>query len=123
MPHPGLNVATNPNFDGKLSGNNKFNYNNNLVRLNINIYYNLDIEPDFKQNLLTLIPMLLKPDKLILKEIGGQKIKAKELVQYFKAYIKLFTGAELPEPKSMLVVSFDNYLQELSKKKIMINLL
>lgn len=83
MPHPGLNVATNPNFDGKLS----------------------DIEPDFKQNLLTLIPMLLKPNKLILKEIGGQKIKAKELVQYFKAYIKLFTGAELPEPKSMLVTT------------------
>lgn len=54
--------------------------------------------------------MLLKPNKLILKEIGGQKIKAKELVQYFKAYIKLFTGAELPEPKSMLVVSFDKYL-------------
>ncbi|KAL5235056.1 hypothetical protein ACI65C_002466 [Semiaphis heraclei] len=83
MPHPGLNVATNPNFDGKLS----------------------EIEPEFKQNLITMIPMLLRPDKLILKEIGGQKIKAKELVQYFKAYIKLFTGAELPEPKSMLVTT------------------
>jgi atlastin len=83
MPHPGLNVATNPNFDGKLS----------------------EIEPDFKQNLITMIPMLLRPDRLILKEIGGQKIKAKELVQYFKAYIKLFTGAELPEPKSMLVTT------------------
>ncbi|XP_015365114.1 PREDICTED: atlastin [Diuraphis noxia] len=83
MPHPGLNVATNPNFDGKLS----------------------EIEPEFKQNLITMIPMLLRPDRLILKEIGGQKIKAKELVQYFKAYIKLFTGAELPEPKSMLVTT------------------
>ncbi|CAI6343620.1 unnamed protein product [Macrosiphum euphorbiae] len=79
MPHPGLNVATNPNFDGKLS----------------------DIEPEFKKNLITLIPMLLSPNQLILKEIGGQKIKAKELVHYFKAYIKLCTGAELPEPKSM----------------------
>lgn len=50
--------------------------------------------------------MLLKPNNLILKEISGQKVKAKELVQYFKSYINLFTGDELPEPKSMLVVSF-----------------
>lgn len=65
----------------------------------------LEIETDFKQNLLTLIPMLLRPNNLILKEISGQKVKAKELVQYFKSYINLFTGDELPEPKSMLVVS------------------
>lgn len=50
--------------------------------------------------------MLLKPNNLILKEISGQKVKVKELVQYFKSYINLFTGDELPEPKSMLVVSF-----------------
>lgn len=49
--------------------------------------------------------MLLKPNSLILKEISGQKVKVKELVQYFKSYINLFTGDELPEPKSMLVVS------------------
>lgn len=49
--------------------------------------------------------MLLRPNNLILKEISGQKVKAKELVQYFKSYINLFTGDELPEPKSMLVVS------------------
>ncbi|XP_025410301.1 atlastin [Sipha flava] len=83
MPHPGLKVATNPKFDGRLS----------------------DIETEFKQNLLTLIPMLLRPNNLILKEISGQKVKAKELVQYFKSYINLFTGDELPEPKSMLVAT------------------
>lgn len=103
MPHPGLKVATNPKFDGRLSGNN-----NNLANLNIFQYYfsTLEIEAEFKQNLLTLIPMLLRPNNLILKEISGQKVKAKELVQYFKSYINLFTGDELPEPKSMLVVSF-----------------
>ncbi|VVC43134.1 Guanylate-binding protein, N-terminal,P-loop containing nucleoside triphosphate hydrolase,Guanylate- [Cinara cedri] len=83
MPHPGLKVATNPKFDGRLS----------------------EIETEFKQNLLTLIPMLLRPKNLILKEISGQKVKAKELVQYFKSYINLFTGDELPEPKSMLVAT------------------
>lgn len=48
--------------------------------------------------------MLLQPNNLILKEISGQKVMAKELVQYFKSYINLFTGDQLPEPKSMLVV-------------------
>lgn len=52
-----------------------------------------------------MIPILLKPDNLIIKEIGGQKVKAKELVQYFKSYMKLFSGVELPEPKSMFTVS------------------
>ncbi|XP_050548759.1 atlastin isoform X2 [Daktulosphaira vitifoliae] len=83
MPHPGLKVATNPNFDGRLS----------------------EIETEFKLNLQMLVPMLLNPDNLILKEISGQKVKSKELVQYFKSYINLFTGDELPEPKSMLVAT------------------
>lgn len=110
MPHPGLKVATNPKFDGRLSGTIKIN--NKIITLaNFNIYIiyfflSVEIETEFKQNLLTLIPMLLKPNNLILKEISGQKVKVKELVQYFKSYINLFTGDELPEPKSMLVVSF-----------------
>lgn len=51
------------------------------------------------------MPMLLAPENLILKEISGQKVKAKELLQYFKSYINMYSGDELPEPKSMLVVS------------------
>lgn len=64
-----------------------------------------DIEDEFKKHLCSLVPMLLSPEKLLLKEISGQRVKAKELVQYFKSYINLFSGDELPEPKSMLVVS------------------
>ncbi|XP_065352608.1 atlastin isoform X1 [Cloeon dipterum] len=80
MPHPGLRVATNPNFDGRLK----------------------DIEGDFKKQLGILIPKLLAPENLVVKEISGQKVKAKELVQYFKSYIQIYKGSELPEPKSML---------------------
>ncbi|XP_073994590.1 atlastin-like isoform X2 [Rhodnius prolixus] len=83
MPHPGLKVATNPNFDGRLS----------------------DIESDFKKCLVRLVPLLLAPESLILKEISGQKVKAKELLQYFKSYINIYSGDELPEPKSMLVAT------------------
>lgn len=52
-----------------------------------------------------MVPLLLAPENLILKEISGQKVKAKELLQYFKSYITVYSGDELPEPKSMLVVS------------------
>uniref|UniRef100_A0A8D8YFY6 Atlastin n=1 Tax=Cacopsylla melanoneura TaxID=428564 RepID=A0A8D8YFY6_9HEMI len=83
MPHPGLKVATNPKFDGRLK----------------------DIEPDFKESLSQLVPILLAPENLLLKEISGVQVKAKDLVQYFKSYLNLFSGDELPEPKSMLVAT------------------
>jgi len=83
LPHPGFKVATNPEFDGKLR----------------------DIEPNFIDNLKALIPVLLAPENLIVKEIGGQKVKAKELVQYFKSYMKIYNSNELPEPKTMLVAT------------------
>ncbi|XP_063231585.1 atlastin isoform X2 [Bacillus rossius redtenbacheri] len=83
MPHPGLKVATNPEFDGKLS----------------------DIEPEFKKQLEVFVPMILAPENLVIKEIAGQQVKAKELVQYFKSYLEIYKGDELPEPKSMLAAT------------------
>jgi hypothetical protein len=49
--------------------------------------------------------MMLASENLVIKEIAGQKVKAKELLQYFKSYLEIYKGDELPEPKSMLVVS------------------
>jgi atlastin len=80
MPHPGLKVATNPAFDGRLS----------------------DIEQDFRNQLAELVPLVLSPKNLVVKRIGGNKVKAKELLHYFKAYTAIYKGNELPEPKSML---------------------
>ncbi|CAN0406472.1 unnamed protein product [Lampetra planeri] len=80
MPHPGLNVATNPHFDGRLA----------------------DIDPEFKKHLQELVPMLLSPTNLVVKEINGSKITCRGLVEYFKAYMKIYQGEELPHPKSML---------------------
>ncbi|CAH0400662.1 unnamed protein product [Chilo suppressalis] len=83
MPHPGLRVATNPRFDGRLS----------------------DIEGEFKRSLQQLLPMLLAPQNLVPKLINGQQVKAKDLLQYFKSYMNIYKGNELPEPKSMLVAT------------------
>ncbi|XP_045530273.1 atlastin isoform X2 [Pieris brassicae] len=83
MPHPGLRVATSPTFDGRLS----------------------DIEVEFKRALQQLVPMLLAPDNLVVKEINGQRVRSKDLLLYFKAYMNIYKGNDLPEPKSMLVAT------------------
>ncbi|OAD53941.1 Atlastin [Eufriesea mexicana] len=83
MPHPGLNIATNPHFDGRLS----------------------EIQPEFKEQLKVLISMLLAPENLVTKKINGQIVKARDLLEYFKSYMKIYKGNELPEPKSMLVAT------------------
>ncbi|XP_066481505.1 atlastin-2 isoform X1 [Tiliqua scincoides] len=80
LPHPGLKVATNPSFDGRLK----------------------DIDEDFQRELRNLVPLLLAPENLVEKEISGSKVTCRDLVQYFKAYIKIYQGEELPHPKSML---------------------
>ncbi|XP_052007271.1 atlastin-1-like [Xyrauchen texanus] len=80
MPHPGLKVATNPLFNGRL----------------------MEIDQDFISNLQVLVPWLLRPKNLDVKEINGSKITCRGLLEYFKAYIKIYQGEELPHPKSML---------------------
>uniref|UniRef100_A0A8C8M9Q9 GB1/RHD3-type G domain-containing protein n=1 Tax=Oncorhynchus tshawytscha TaxID=74940 RepID=A0A8C8M9Q9_ONCTS len=82
MPHPGLKVATNPNFDGRLK----------------------EIDREFINNLQILVPWLLSPKNLDVKEINGSNITCRGLLEYFKAYIKIYQGEELPHPKSMLQV-------------------
>ncbi|XP_064411913.1 atlastin-2 isoform X1 [Latimeria chalumnae] len=80
LPHPGLKVATNPSFDGRL----------------------IDIDDEFKKELQNLVPFLLAPENLVEKEISGSTVTSRDLVEYFKAYIKIYQGEELPHPKSML---------------------
>ncbi|XP_038073230.1 atlastin-2-like [Patiria miniata] len=80
MPHPGMAVARNPKFDGRLS----------------------DIDGEFKEQLCNLAPLLLSRENLLMKEINGTKVTCRALLEYFKAYIKIYQGNELPEPKTML---------------------
>nr|AFK29239.1 atlastin1 [Drosophila buzzatii] len=100
MPHPGLNVATNPQFDGRLQ----------------------DITPEFKNSLRSLVPMLLAPDNLVYKEISGQRVRARDLIQYFQSYMSIYKGNELPEPKSMLVATAEaNHLTAVAAAKELYN--
>lgn len=80
MAHPGLTVATSSAFVGKLR----------------------DIEENFQANVKQFIEDIFKPSHIVIKKINGNPITGKELVEYFKAYMKVYQGQDLPEPKSML---------------------
>uniref|UniRef100_A0A8C6KCB9 Atlastin 3 n=1 Tax=Nothobranchius furzeri TaxID=105023 RepID=A0A8C6KCB9_NOTFU len=80
LPHPGLKVATSPAFKGQLR----------------------DVAPEFREQLQDLIPKLLHPDRLAEKEINGNKVTCIGLLEFFKAYIKIYQGEDLPQPKTML---------------------
>lgn len=49
--------------------------------------------------------MLLAPQNLVTKKIGGQKVKARDLLNYFKSYVDVFNSEELPNPMTILQVS------------------
>nr|CAB3224320.1 atlastin-2 [Phallusia mammillata] len=105
MPHPGLPVATNPQFQGALN----------------------DINEEFKSCMLQLAPQLLASENIRIKQINGVNITCADLVEYFRSYIKIYSGEKLPQPKSMLQAtaeannlaavskSRDLYLQEMEK--------
>ena len=68
-----------------------------------------DFESDFKEQLKSLMSLLLSPENLAFKQIGGNRIHAGELLQYFKSLLATFNGDTLPNPKSMLEVSIFLY--------------
>lgn len=43
-----------------------------------------DISEDFRRELAKLVPVLLAPEHLVEKEIGGNKVTCRDLVEYFK---------------------------------------
>jgi atlastin len=83
IPHAGLKVATRPDCAENLS----------------------NVEPYFMKQLHKLVTLTLAPDNLVVKEIGGQQVNAKELLQYFKSYFEVFNGEKLPEATTVLLAT------------------
>lgn len=85
MPHPGMVVAQGNNFTGNLN----------------------EITPDFVKYVKELVPALFAPENLLMKKINGQTVHAQDLLKYLEAYVNVFNGEALPEPKSVLMVSLE----------------
>lgn len=97
LPHPGLKVATSPTFEGQLKGRipswppSFTSCQDNMcipavrsIALHVIIFNVSDVAPEFRNELRTLIPALLHPDKLAEKEINGNKVTCRGLLEFFK---------------------------------------
>lgn len=82
MPYPGEDIAIGRSING------------DLKRINA----------EFIRNLKVLVPLLLSPENLVVKRIGGQKMRAHEFPIYLQTYIDVFNGGQLPEPETILMV-------------------
>lgn len=83
MPHPGMMVARGNQFTGNLK----------------------QIDPDFVKYVKELVSGLLAPENLVVKKVNGQKVRARDLVEYLRAYVDVFNGDTLPEPEPICSVS------------------
>lgn len=83
MPYPGNDVAQNECYDGDINS----------------------ISNKFKDILHELVPRIFAPENLVVKKINGQKIRAKDWIEYAKAYVKVFNGKNAPEAKCIFDVS------------------
>lgn len=63
--------------------------------------YVSDIDGDFKRELAKLVPLLLAPERLVEKEIGGNKVTCRDLLEYFKVWQE-FINVVLIQFKSVL---------------------
>ncbi|XP_031631878.1 atlastin-like [Contarinia nasturtii] len=79
MPHPGLIVAQGSGFTGSLE----------------------QISADFKQYVKLLVAGIFAPEKLQVKKINGQILRARDLIQYLQAYTNVFNGDTLPAPTTV----------------------
>lgn len=94
MPHPGLKVATNPHFDGRIAGRTHEDAGKFCFQVEISEWSLSDlpvvsaphpeIDGDFLNNLKVLVPWLLSPQNIDVKEINGSKITCRGLLEYFK---------------------------------------
>ncbi|KAI1287870.1 Atlastin-2 [Halotydeus destructor] len=80
MPHPGMKVARTKNFDGRIR----------------------DIDSEFLKELNVLVKHLLGSNNIITKKVGGQEVNGMQLVEYFKAYVKIFTSGAIMKPTSIM---------------------
>lgn len=88
MPYPGAIVAQTNEFTGNLN----------------------QIDPQFLKYVKELVPAILAPENLIFKKINGQKVRVRDFFLYLEAYLTVFNGDTLPEPKSIFMVSLMNFI-------------
>ncbi|CAG2111520.1 unnamed protein product, partial [Medioppia subpectinata] len=75
MPYPGDTVATTQHFDGRVA----------------------DIDSKFVDSLKTFVPLMLDPENVVVKEIGGRRVTGKEMMTYFEMYFNNLKAEKMPK--------------------------
>ncbi|KAL1479462.1 hypothetical protein MTO96_051827 [Rhipicephalus appendiculatus] len=83
MPNPGPKVVRETSFDGRLA----------------------DIDEEFREKLEELVHSVLAPENLLVKQVNGKKLSCEHLMTFFRTYVEVFKGSDLPVPASMLVAT------------------
>lgn len=60
-----------------------------------------EMKDNFVQHLRILVPMVLSPENLLIKRIGGSVVNGQSLLEYFKIYAETFKGEKIPEAKNL----------------------
>lgn len=93
MPHPGKKILNNKYFDGKSE----------------------DVSEEFIKHINSLVQMILAPNRLVIKEVNGEKVRFRELAQYFKTYLEVLSETGPQVPKRILEANAEgNHLNVLS---------
>lgn len=69
-----------------------------VLKIMVNLLSIVEIDDEFIKNLKILIPWLLSPESLDIKEINGNKITCRGLLEYFKVSLSLLCLLWVPSP-------------------------
>ncbi|XP_055309313.1 atlastin-like [Sitodiplosis mosellana] len=89
MPHPGSIVARGNSFTGNIH----------------------QISAEFRKYVKELVRGIFAPDKLIVKTMNGGKVRVRDLIPYLQAYLNIFNGDALPEPKTVFMATAEASMQ------------
>lgn len=84
MPSPGNDVTSNAYYDGNLT----------------------EVNSSFIEIVQTLTKSLFETNNLVVKNVAGQALKAKDFVSYLKSIEKILNSKQLPNLKTYFQVSF-----------------
>lgn len=62
------------------------------------------LRPNFMKEVKVVMPLIFAPENLKVKQINGQKIRTQDFITYLQAYVDVFNGNLLPEPKAVFMV-------------------
>ncbi|XP_070499853.1 atlastin-2-like [Chironomus tepperi] len=96
LPHPGLGVTNNRNYDGNWSA----------------------MDGNFKDEMKNFIESILLPDNLMTKKINGMDINVMTMKQYILAYFLLFQSGDFPGASSIYQLTVEKFMNVVIEKCI-----